>query len=42
MTVTTAGGTSAAFATTANAYGPAFFTWPGNQVVATRQTIAMR
>jgi uncharacterized protein (TIGR03437 family) len=37
VTVTTAGGTSAAFATTANAYGPAFFTWPNNQVVATRQ-----
>src|SRR6185437_13941489 len=39
LTVTekTAGGTSAAFATTANAYGPAFFTWPNNQVVATRQ-----
>ncbi len=37
VTVTTAGGTSATFATTANAYGPAFFTWPNNQVVATRQ-----
>ena len=37
VTVTTAGGTSPAFATTANAYGPAFFTWPNNQVVATRQ-----
>ena len=37
VTVTTAGGTSAAFATTATAYGPAFFTWPNNQVVATRQ-----
>jgi uncharacterized protein (TIGR03437 family) len=37
VTVTTAGGTSAAFATSANAYGPAFFTWPNNQVVATRQ-----
>jgi uncharacterized protein (TIGR03437 family) len=37
VTVTTAGGTSAAFATTATAYGPAFFLWPGNQVVATRQ-----
>jgi uncharacterized protein (TIGR03437 family) len=32
----TAGGASASFATTATAYGPAFFTWPGNQVVATR------
>ena len=37
VTVTTAGGTSAAFATTASAYGPAFFLWPSNQVVATRQ-----
>jgi uncharacterized protein (TIGR03437 family) len=37
VTVTTAGGTSAAFAVVANAYGPAFFTWPNNQVVATRQ-----
>jgi uncharacterized protein (TIGR03437 family) len=37
VTVTTAGGTSAVFATSANAYGPAFFTWPNNQVVATRQ-----
>jgi uncharacterized protein (TIGR03437 family) len=37
VTVTTAGGTSANFATTASAYGPAFFVWPGNQVVATRQ-----
>ena len=25
------------FETTASLYGPAFFTWPGNQVVATRQ-----
>jgi uncharacterized protein (TIGR03437 family) len=37
VTVTTAGGTSANIATTASAYGPAFFVWPGNQVVATRQ-----
>ena len=36
VTVTTGSGTSAAFATTASSYGPAFFTWPGNQVVATR------
>jgi uncharacterized protein (TIGR03437 family) len=36
VTVTTSGGTSAAFATTASVYGPAFFDWPGNQVVATR------
>ena len=37
VAVTTAGGTSANFATTAGAYGPSFFLWPGNQVVATRQ-----
>ena len=36
VTVTTAAGTSAAFSTTASAYGPAFFVWPGNQAVATR------
>jgi uncharacterized protein (TIGR03437 family) len=36
VTVTTAGGTTAAFASTASAYGPAFFGWPANQVVATR------
>jgi uncharacterized protein (TIGR03437 family) len=36
VTVTTGAGTSTAFATTASAYGPAFFGWPGNQVVATR------
>jgi uncharacterized protein (TIGR03437 family) len=36
VTVTTGAGTSAAFASTASVYGPAFFVWPGNQVVATR------
>jgi uncharacterized protein (TIGR03437 family) len=36
VTVTTAAGTSAPFATTASTYGPAFFGWPGNQLVATR------
>lgn len=36
VTVTAGGVTSAAFASTASLYGPAFFTWPGNQVVATR------
>jgi uncharacterized protein (TIGR03437 family) len=35
--VTTSGGTSAPFAATAVPYGPAFFTWPNNQAVATRQ-----
>ena len=36
VTVTAPGGTSASFTATASAYGPAFFPWPGNQVVATR------
>ncbi|HXP85503.1 MAG TPA: IPT/TIG domain-containing protein [Bryobacteraceae bacterium] len=37
VTVTTAAGTSSALTVTANPYGPAFFLWPGNQAVATRQ-----
>jgi uncharacterized protein (TIGR03437 family) len=37
VTVTTAAVASTAFSTTASAYGPAFFLWPGSQVVATRQ-----
>jgi len=37
VTVTTGAGASTAFSTTASAYGPAFFLWPGSQVVATRQ-----
>ncbi|HEX5229258.1 MAG TPA: IPT/TIG domain-containing protein, partial [Bryobacteraceae bacterium] len=37
VTVTTEVGTSAAFSTTAADFAPAFFTWPSNQVVATRQ-----
>lgn len=37
VTVTTGGGTSSSFTVTAAAYGPAFFTWPGAQPVATRQ-----
>ncbi len=36
VTVTTPVGTSANFAATASVYDPAFFVWPGNQVVATR------
>jgi uncharacterized protein (TIGR03437 family) len=35
--VTTSAGASAAYAVTVNAYGPAFFPWPGGQAVATRQ-----
>lgn len=37
VTVTTTAGVSTAFSTAASAYGPAFFLWPGSQVVATRQ-----
>jgi uncharacterized protein (TIGR03437 family) len=37
VTVTTPGGTSSSFTTMMSLYGPAFFLWPGNQVVATRQ-----
>jgi uncharacterized protein (TIGR03437 family) len=37
VTVTTAAGTSAPVTATVSQYGPAFFQWPGNQVVATRQ-----
>jgi uncharacterized protein (TIGR03437 family) len=37
VTVTTAAGTSSGFTATASQYGPAFFPWPGNQPVATRQ-----
>lgn len=35
VTVTNSAGTSAAFSVTAAQYSPAFFSWPGNQVVAT-------
>jgi uncharacterized protein (TIGR03437 family) len=37
VTVTTPGGTSAPFTIAASQFGPAFFLWPGSQVVATRQ-----
>ena len=37
LTVTTSGGTSATFTVTSSQYGPAFFTWPNAQPVATRQ-----
>jgi uncharacterized protein (TIGR03437 family) len=37
VTVTTGAGTSTAFSAVAGVYGPAFFLWPGSQVVATRQ-----
>jgi uncharacterized protein (TIGR03437 family) len=34
-------GTSAAFTATVSAFGPAFFPWPNNQVVATRQDFSL-
>jgi uncharacterized protein (TIGR03437 family) len=37
VTVTNAGSIGAAVSAPANQYGPAFFSWPDNQVVATRQ-----
>ena len=37
VTVTTPSGTSSTFTVTASPIGPAFFTWPNHQVVATRQ-----
>jgi len=37
ITVTTPAGASAAVSATVVAYAPAFFAWPGNQAVATRQ-----
>ncbi len=39
--VTTNVGSSAAFNTTVSAYSPAFFAWPGNQAVATRQDFSL-
>ncbi len=41
VTVTTSNGSSPVFNTTANDFSPAFFTWPGNQVVATRQDFSL-
>lgn len=37
VTVTAPSGASSTFTVTASQYGPAFFPWPNNQVVATRQ-----
>lgn len=37
VVVTTPSGVSTSYTTTSILYGPAFFLWPGNQVVATRQ-----
>jgi uncharacterized protein (TIGR03437 family) len=41
VTVTTAVGTSTAFSVTSSMYGPAFFTWPGSQAVASRQDFSI-
>jgi uncharacterized protein (TIGR03437 family) len=41
VTVRNAAGTSAAETVTVNAFGPAFFGWPSNQVVATRQDFTL-
>ena len=40
VTVTTPVGTSDPFTATSTQYSPAFFTWPGNQPVATRQNFS--
>lgn len=37
VTVTAPSGTSSSFTVTASQYGPAFFTWPNNQPIATHQ-----
>jgi uncharacterized protein (TIGR03437 family) len=41
VTVTTSAGTSTTFTTTGSDVAPAFFSWPGNQVVATRQDFSL-
>jgi uncharacterized protein (TIGR03437 family) len=41
ITVTNSAGTSAAFTVQSSLFGPAFFTWPGNQAVATRQDFTL-
>ena len=42
VTVKAPSGTSSTFTVTASQYGPAFFPWPNNQVVATRQDFSWR
>jgi uncharacterized protein (TIGR03437 family) len=39
--VTNSAGTSTAFAATVSTLGPAYFLWPGNQAVATRQDFSL-
>ena len=41
VTVTRAAGTSEALTVTSSQYGPAFFSWPASQVVATRQDFTL-
>ncbi|HLG95124.1 MAG TPA: IPT/TIG domain-containing protein [Bryobacteraceae bacterium] len=41
VSVTNSNGTSPVFKTTAAEFAPAFFTWPGSQVVATRQDFSL-
>ena len=41
VVVTTPTGASAAYTATLAVYGPAFFAWPGNQVVATHQDYSL-
>lgn len=40
VTVTNSAGTSTAFTVQSSLFGPAFFAWPGNQAVATRQNFS--
>lgn len=41
VVVTNSVGSSAAFSAMVNQYGPAFFSWPNNQAVATRQDFSL-
>jgi uncharacterized protein (TIGR03437 family) len=41
VTVTNSSGTSTAFTVASSLYGPAFFAWPNNQPVATRQDFSL-
>jgi uncharacterized protein (TIGR03437 family) len=41
VVVKTSSGTSSAFTVTVSSYGPAFFTWPNSQAVATRQDFTL-
>ena len=41
VTVTTSAGTSNTVSVNVSAYGPAFFNWPGNQVIAARQDFSL-